>query len=87
MGMKTEIRTTNVCVVLCQYLQNVIKAPNTDFPRVQPINELLGKGSFVRRRITLMLLGPVSLLMEECTQHCVSPAPRVGTQGLDRDRE
>ena len=34
--------------MLCQYLQNVIKAPNTDFPRVQPINEILREGKLCK---------------------------------------
>ena len=57
MGMRPESRMhIRMCdVMMCQYLQNVMNAPNSDFPRVQPINEIRGKGSFVKRRITLML--------------------------------
>ena len=78
-----------VCdVMMCQYLQNVMNAPDSDFPRVQPINEIRGEGSFVKRRITLMLWRACQWLMDECTQLCVSPAPRAETQGLlARDRE
>ena len=93
MGTQTRLHTAHVhhrmCdVLMCQNVQNVMNAPITYFPRVQPINEIRGKGRFVKRLITLMLWRACQGLMDECTQHCVSPAPGARTQGLlDPDRE